>query len=100
MASSANTTKPEATASRGGSGIAEQAQDALQQAESVLDTLEDSVEYYWDYLCDCLEDDDMPGAIRWISRHVLRRVTVEAPVIILFCFVCVLVHVVPTNDLA
>jgi membrane associated rhomboid family serine protease len=94
-----NTAKPAAAATAtsragGSSGIAEQAQDALQQAESVLDTIEDSVDYYWDYLCDCLEDDDMPSAIRWISRHVLRRVTVEAPVIILFCFICVLVHVI------
>lgn len=67
---------------------------ALDRADSLVDAVEDRVEYYWDYLCDMLEDADlMPRPVIWFSQHVLRRLTVEAPVMILFCFVCVVVHV-------
>lgn len=88
-----NTTSAVGTSSSDRSVISDQAEAALNRAESVVESLGDRVEYYWDYLCDFLEDDDMPHFVRWFSLNVLRRLTVESPVIIWFCFTCVAVHV-------
>jgi membrane associated rhomboid family serine protease len=62
------------------------------QTAAALDRLSDQVEDYWDDLCDWLEDENKPVAFRWISHNVLRRLTVEAPVVISFCFICVMIH--------
>lgn len=61
--------------------------------DAALDRFSDRVEDYWDDLCDWLEQGKQPDYVRWISLSVLRRITVEAPVVITFCFLCVVVHV-------
>jgi membrane associated rhomboid family serine protease len=51
----------------------------------------DKVEDHWDDFCDWLEGPDMPGPVQWLSKTVLHKVTVEAPVTILYCLLCIVV---------
>ena len=55
------------------------------------DTVADEVEARWDDLCDLIATQG--DAPEWIADNFLRRVTVEAPVVLSFCFMCVLVHI-------
>jgi len=55
------------------------------------DTVADQVEARWDDLCDWIAaQGDAP---KLIADHFLRRLTVEAPVVISFCFLNVLIHI-------
>jgi membrane associated rhomboid family serine protease len=63
------------------------------KAESGWERFGDLVEDHWDEFCDYLEEDNKPDIIHWISIHILRRLTVETPVVILFCLLCVMVHI-------
>lgn len=50
------------------------------------------MEEQWDNFCDCVERlGGSPGEA--LSNYFLRRLTIEAPVVIAFCFTCVLVHI-------
>lgn len=60
------------------------------QAKQHWDTFSDEVEEHWDELLDFIEE---KTPLTWISKNILRRLTVEAPVIIIFCGTCVLLHI-------
>jgi len=45
----------------------------------------------WENLCDSIEKTDNE-TIRWISQHFLRRLSIEAPVVVGFVFLCVVLH--------
>jgi membrane associated rhomboid family serine protease len=61
------------------------------QVEETWDQISDSVEFQWDKLCDYIEENG--GDLgKWISMHFLRRLTVEAPVVICFSMICVIIH--------
>jgi membrane associated rhomboid family serine protease len=62
------------------------------RVEEELDKISDGVEKQWDRCCDYIEEHG--GDVgRWISINLLRRLTVEAPVVICFSLVCVMVHI-------
>lgn len=55
------------------------------------DTVADQVEEGWDDFCDWFAS--LNDASAWTTKHFLRRLTVEAPVVICFCLLCVVVHI-------
>jgi len=59
------------------------------------DTVADRVEARWDNVCDWFAD--RGEAPKWIADHFLRRLTVEAPVVICFCFLCVVIHILAST---
>jgi membrane associated rhomboid family serine protease len=66
----------------------------LQDLNKKWESFEDQVEDYWDDFLDVLEDEKKsPEAVRWFSVNFLRRITIEAPVIISFCTICVIIHI-------
>jgi GlpG protein len=52
----------------------------------------------WDLFCDWVES-NLGKFGSFLSNHLLRRLTVEAPVVILFVATCVLIHVLNVNFL-
>lgn len=55
------------------------------------DSFSNKVEDQWDKICDRVEEWGDAG--KWVSRNVLRRLSIEAPVVVCFVFLCCLVHV-------
>ncbi len=55
------------------------------------DSFSNKVEDQWDKICDRMEEWGDVG--KWVSRNVLRRLSIEAPVAVCFVFLCCLVHV-------
>jgi len=58
-----------------------------------LDKLSGSMYEAWDDFCDKLEASDNE-TLQWISLHFLRRLSVEAPVVVTFVFLCTLMHLI------
>src|SRR3569832_1984570 len=56
-----------------------------------LDLLSDTVYEKWDAVCDWIEGNGGESG-RWFSQKFLRKISIEAPVIVAFCFICVVVH--------
>ena len=52
----------------------------------------DTVLEAWDALLDKLEASENPKVV-WISQHFLRRLSIEAPVVIGFVTACILLHI-------
>lgn len=62
------------------------------RVEEEWDKISDGVEKQWDRCCDYVEENG--GDVgKWISVNLLRRLTVEAPVVLCFSFVCVVIHI-------
>lgn len=59
-----------------------------------LDRLSGRMYEAWDDFCDNLEEADKNETIQWISKNVLRRLSVEAPVVVTFVFFCTLMHLI------
>jgi hypothetical protein len=55
------------------------------------DLFSNKVEDQWDKICHRVEEWGDAG--KWVSRNVLRRLSIEAPVVVCFVFLCCLVHV-------
>jgi len=47
----------------------------------------------WDDFCDNLEASGNEQ-VEWISKHFLRRLSIEAPVVVAFVFACTIMHVI------
>lgn len=54
------------------------------------ESLSEKVEEQWDKICDKVEGCGDSG--KWISQNVLRRLSIEAPVVVGFAFLCCLLH--------
>jgi membrane associated rhomboid family serine protease len=65
-----------------------------ERAKQAWDKLEGKTYAMWDDFCDNLEDDDSPEWLQWISLNILRRLSVEAPVVVAFVFACTFMHFV------
>jgi membrane associated rhomboid family serine protease len=46
----------------------------------------------WDDICDRVEESENEH-VQWFSKHILRRLSIEAPVVVGFAFCCVGLHV-------
>jgi membrane associated rhomboid family serine protease len=62
-----------------------------QSIDEVVDQFSESIAEKWDNFCDKLEASDN-DTIKLITQKILRRLSVEAPVIVGFTFVCVFLH--------
>mmetsp|Transcript_14262 Transcript_14262/g.20878 ORF Transcript_14262/g.20878 Transcript_14262/m.20878 type:complete len:272 (+) Transcript_14262:118-933(+) len=69
----------------------ERSQKKEDSFNNVMDKFSHSVSEAWDDVCDKLEDDD--GLLKWLSENLLRRLTIEAPVVVGFCILCVSLHI-------
>jgi len=69
----------------------------LSSSVSFSETVQSSVETRWDHFCDWVASSSEAGA--WIADNFLRRLTVEAPVVISFCLACVLIHLASSTVL-
>ena len=58
-----------------------------------LDALSGKMYEAWDEVCDKLEASDNEQ-IQWISKNFLRRLSVEAPVVVVFVFLCSFMHLI------
>jgi membrane associated rhomboid family serine protease len=67
------------------------AEKATTMIKKKWERVSDKTEEHWDDFCDWLEGPDQPKAVSWLSRVFLHKLTVEAPVVILYCLLCVLV---------
>lgn len=50
-----------------------------------------NLENQWDYICQNLEDSDNP-TLQWISENFLRKLSVEAPVLVCYVTSCCFLH--------
>lgn len=64
-------------------------------AVPTLNTIDAKVAARWDAFLDFLEESGGPIG-KTISINFLRRLTIEAPVVVGFCFACVIIHIL--ND--
>lgn len=60
--------------------------------EDEWEKISDNVEKSWDRVCDYIEA-NFGDFGKWISTKILRRITVEAPVVICFSLLCVIIHI-------
>ena len=58
-----------------------------------LDRLSGHMYEAWDDFCDRLEEMDNEQ-VQWISKNFLRRLSVEAPVVVTFVFFCTVMHLI------
>ena len=65
-----------------------------ERAKEAWKGLEGKTSVMWDDFCDNLEDDDSPEWLRWFSLNVLRRLSIEAPVVVSFVLACTVMHFV------
>lgn len=59
--------------------------------KSESESFSEETEEHWDDFCDWLEASDKPPIVQWFSRAFLHKLTIEAPVVILFCLLCAIV---------
>ena len=61
-----------------------------------LDRLSGRMYDAWDDFCDKLEEGETPESSTkcWISQKILRRLSVEAPVVVTFVFLCSFMHAI------
>jgi rhomboid protease GluP len=57
------------------------------------DSLYNHISEWDDRLCDWIEKNGGPVG-KWISTKILRRIVINAPVVLGFCFLCAVVHVI------
>lgn len=59
--------------------------------DKVLDKWGDSMSEVWDDFCDKLEAGDNEK-LKWLSKTILRRLSIEAPIVVGFAFICIVLH--------
>ena len=58
-----------------------------------LDRIGVSINSKWDELLDRIEADENKNLnLKWLSKNVLRRLSIEAPIIIGFTLICIILH--------
>ena len=67
--------------------------DRGNSVDEKLDRLSGRMYEAWDDFCDKLEGSENE-TIQWLSKNLLRRLSVEAPVVVTFVFLCTLMHLV------
>ncbi|KAL3906388.1 MAG: hypothetical protein SGILL_009289 [Bacillariaceae sp.] len=60
--------------------------------EDAVQNMSQQVQEKWYALCDKLEESDNEKVV-WISKNVMRHLTVEAPVVVSFCLLCITIHI-------
>mmetsp|Transcript_4020 Transcript_4020/g.7126 ORF Transcript_4020/g.7126 Transcript_4020/m.7126 type:complete len:289 (-) Transcript_4020:27-893(-) len=67
------------------------ADSSVQNLQYAVQDMSRRVEEKWDQFCSSLETSGNDHVV-WFSRTLLRHVVVEAPTVITFCLICVLLH--------
>jgi GlpG protein len=60
--------------------------------EDAVQTMSQQMQEKWNALCDSLEEHDNDKIV-WVSKNILRHLTVEAPVIVAYCLLCITIHI-------
>ena len=68
------------------------AEQAENEIAATFGRWSDSMYDAWDEFLDQLEESPN-DSIKWISRNFLRRISMEAPIVVTFVFLCVVLHV-------
>lgn len=72
--------------------------DVQQKVNKAVTDVCRSLEEYWHSFCTSLERSDNVYVV-WFSKTILRNITVEAPVVVGYCLICVVIHVLNSTIL-
>ena len=74
------------------SGAKSKREDSLlNDVDAAMDNFSDTMYEAWDDVCDAIESIDIDG-VQWFSKNFLRRLSIEAPVVVGFVFACCFLH--------
>lgn len=60
--------------------------------DNAIDHISGEVSEQWDAMCQHLEKSDNK-TLQWFTKNFLRKLTIDAPIVVGFVFACVIVHV-------
>jgi membrane associated rhomboid family serine protease len=92
----ADTTKKSKKKSTG--SIQDLPKEVQEQFKKTVSDVTTKVEESWDSCCTSLESSNNEKLV-WFSKTILRRITIEAPVIVGYCVICVVIHLLNSTIL-